>query len=81
MDRKPDRAWLFCLAQLARQSGQRALDVDLGHRTRVLAVLRQHGAPGRLIRAVEEVVELEGEEQSELFGESLPIGLRLLTHE
>src|SRR5439155_2206352 len=71
-------SWLFCLAQLARQSGQRALDVDLGHRTRVLAVLRQHGAPGRLIRAVEEVVELEGEEQSELFGESLPIGLRLV---
>ena len=31
-------SWLFCLAQLARQSGQRALDVDLGHRTRVLAV-------------------------------------------
>src|SRR5439155_516387 len=52
-------SWLFCLAQLARQSGQRALDVDLGHRTRVLAVLRHHGAPGRLIRAVEEVVELE----------------------
>jgi hypothetical protein len=27
---------------------------------------------------VEEVTEAEGEEQSRLFGESLPIGLRLL---
>jgi molecular chaperone DnaK (HSP70) len=70
-------AWLFCLGQLARQSGQRALDVDLAHRTAVQAALRGNNAPAHLIRAVEEVVELEGEEQSELFGESLPIGLRL----
>ena len=27
---------------------------------------------------VEEVVELEGDEQSQMFGESLPIGLRLV---
>jgi hypothetical protein len=27
---------------------------------------------------VEEVAELEGEEQSQMFGESLPIGLRLV---
>jgi hypothetical protein len=27
---------------------------------------------------VEEVTELEGEEQSQMFGESLPIGLRLV---
>jgi hypothetical protein len=30
---------------------------------------------------VEEKVEFEGEEQSELFGESLPIGLRLVNEE
>jgi hypothetical protein len=28
---------------------------------------------------VEEMSELEGEEQSQMFGESLPIALRLLT--
>jgi hypothetical protein len=71
-------SWSFCLGQLARRSGQRALDIDDSHRASVLAVLRSQGAPGRLIQAVEEVVELAGEEQSELFGESLPIGLRLL---
>jgi DNA-K related protein len=71
-------AWLFCMAQLARRSGQRALDIDDSHRASVLTLLRHHAAPARLIRAVEEVSELAGEEQSELFGESLPIGLRLV---
>jgi hypothetical protein len=30
---------------------------------------------------VEEVIELETDEQSQMFGESLPIGLRLLRSE
>src|SRR5262249_43332031 len=50
-------AWLFCLAQLARRSGQRALDVDDSHRASVLAVVRGPGAPGRLIPAGGERVE------------------------
>lgn len=70
--------WLFCLAQLARQSGQRALDIDDSHRKSVLTVLHNEKAREHLVRMVEEVLELEGEEQSELFGEALPIGLRLL---
>jgi hypothetical protein len=70
-------SWLFCLAQIARRCGQRALDLDDTHRQRVLQVLRDGGATGHLVRGVEEVVELAGDEQSELFGESLPIGLRL----
>ena len=38
-------AWAFCLAQLARRTGQRALDVDDGHREQVLAVLRAQSVP------------------------------------
>jgi hypothetical protein len=68
----------FCLVQLARRSGQRALDVDEGHRQRVLEVLRAAEAPARWLRHVEEVQEDEGDERSELFGEALPIGLRLV---
>jgi molecular chaperone DnaK (HSP70) len=71
-------AWAFCLSQLARQSGQRALDINEGYRQKVLAVLREQSIPSHWIRMVEEVSELEGEEQSQLFGDSLPIGLRLL---
>ncbi len=71
-------AWGFCLAQLARKSGQRALDIDDSHRRSVLAALQLHSIPGHWIRMVEEVVQLEGEEQNQMFGESLPIGLRLV---
>ena len=41
-------SWLFCLAQLARRCGQRALDVDDSHRDNVLTVLRAQGASERL---------------------------------
>jgi hypothetical protein len=71
-------AGLFCLAQLARKSGQRALDVDDAHRDSVLAILRSQKVPEHWVRMVEEYSELDGEEQSQMFGESLPIGLRLL---
>ncbi|MBY0527884.1 MAG: hsp70 family protein [Gemmataceae bacterium] len=71
-------AWAFCLAQLARKTGQRALDVDDSHRQSVLAALAAVSIPPHWIQMVENVVELEGEEQSQMFGESLPIGLRLV---
>lgn len=71
----------FCLSQLARRSGQRALDVDDTRRQSVLTLLRSQRVPEHWVRMVEEVSELEGEEQSQMFGESLPIGLRLLRPE
>jgi hypothetical protein len=64
-------------SQLARQSGLRAVDVSDLTRNRVLGVLRSHPGPPAWKRMVEEVVAAEGEEASRLFGESLPIGLRL----
>jgi hypothetical protein len=69
--------WLFCLSQLARLSGLRAVDVSDQTRFRVLGVLRAQPCPGGWKRVVEEVVAPEGEERSRMFGESLPIGLRL----
>jgi hypothetical protein len=70
-------AWAFCLAQLARRSGQRAIDVDDSHRRTVLTVLRSLKVPSHWAQMVEKVTELEADEQSQLFGEALPIGLRL----
>jgi hypothetical protein len=72
-------SWAFCLAQLGRRTGQRVLDVEETRRQRVAATLRDRAAPEHWVRLVEEVSELEGEEQSQMFGESLPIGLRLVT--
>jgi hypothetical protein len=71
-------AWGFCLSQLARRTGQRALDVDDSHRNSVLTVLRTLKIPEDWVRSVEEVLVRKGDEQSQLFGESLPIGLRLV---
>jgi DNA-K related protein len=71
-------AWAFCLAQLARRTGQRALDIDDGHRERVLAALRSQSIPPHWTQMVDEVVESEADEQSQMFGESLPIGLKLI---
>ena len=69
------------MTQLARKSGQRALDVDDSHRERVLEILRSQAVPAHWVQMVEEVTDLESDEQSRLFGESLPIGLRLVRAE
>jgi hypothetical protein len=74
-------AWAFCLAQLARRSGQRAIDIDDSHRQSVLAVLKEQPVPPHWVQMVEEVSELATEEQSQMFGEALPIGLRLVRAE
>jgi molecular chaperone DnaK (HSP70) len=71
-------AWAFCLVQLARKTGQRALDIDDSHRQIIMSRLRSLPVSPQWIRMVEEVTELGGEEQSQMFGESLPIGLRLV---
>ncbi len=71
-------AWAFCLSQLARRTGQRALDVDDSHQRSVLTALRGLSIPGHWVRMVEEVSELEQEEQGQMLGDALPIGLRLL---
>jgi hypothetical protein len=68
---------LFCLAQLARQSGLRAVDVTESTRERVLHFLQTSPCPDAWMRMVQEVIHSQGEEQARLFGESLPIGLRL----
>jgi hypothetical protein len=71
-------AWSFCLSQLARKSGQRALDVDDSHRQSVLTVLRELDVPAHWARMVAEVAVLEQDEESQILGDVLPIGLRLL---
>ena len=81
-DRHDGRYSASLAAQMVRLAtispGQRALDVDDSHRQSVLTVLRSLHVPGHWVRMVEEVSAMEGEEQSQMFGESLPIGLRLL---
>jgi hypothetical protein len=70
--------WAFCLANLARLTGQRALDVDEATRIRVLEVLRSLKVPVHWTEMVEQVVAMDAGDRGQLFGESLPIGLRLV---
>ncbi len=70
--------WLFCLAHLARRTQQRALDVDDATRQHVVDQLRKSAAAQRLLHLVEEGGKLEATEQQQLFGEQLPLGLRLM---
>ena len=69
------RDWAFCLAQLARRTGLRTLDIDDGRRKAVPHGLKGLAIPPAWPRMVDEVVAPEGADQAQLFGESLPIGL------
>ncbi|MSR52193.1 MAG: molecular chaperone DnaK [Gemmataceae bacterium] len=70
--------WAFCLANLARQSGQRALDVDESIRMKVVEKLRTLKIPAQWANMVEHFVQMEASDRGQMFGESLPIGLRLI---
>ncbi|MCZ2342977.1 MAG: hsp70 family protein [Bacteroidales bacterium] len=69
--------WGFCLAQLARQTGLRGLDVSQTVQARVIAALQAAQVPPAWVQMVEEVIHDATDDQSRLFGEGLPIGLRL----
>ncbi len=69
--------WAFCIAQLARKSGLRGVDVSDDVSSGVAKLLRSLRVPAAWPKMAEEVVRDAGEEQSRMFGDSLPIGLRL----
>lgn len=69
--------WLFCLANLSRRTGQRALDIPDDLRLQVLAKLEAHGASDRLKKLVREGGPLEAAETKQLLGDDLPLGLAL----
>jgi len=90
---EPDRIrpWLETLMQLpgslrnvqfavmlaARRTGDRYRDIPASLRQSVVVWLQQHNAREHLVRLVEEGGQLEEEEQAQVFGELLPLGLRL----
>ncbi|MCA9080076.1 MAG: molecular chaperone DnaK, partial [Planctomycetaceae bacterium] len=67
----------FAVMQLARLTGDRYRDLSDAARTESARWLEQHAAAEHLTKLVLEGGELAGEESSQLFGESLPTGLRL----
>jgi hypothetical protein len=67
----------FALVNLARRTGDRFRDIDQPLRERVLAWLAERGAGEHAQALVREGGSLDAEEQSRVFGESLPKGLRV----
>ena len=67
----------FAVMQLARKTGDRYRDIDETTRHTVLTWMNRIAAPPRHRELVREVGTLEAEDQSLLFGESLPKGLRI----
>ena len=68
----------LALMQIARKTGDRYRDVSESLRAKVLAWFGVREVPAHFVQLVAEVGQLEAAEQSLIFGESLPQGLRLL---
>lgn len=73
---EPTGADFFALAQLTRVSGESAFDVDVATRARVGAFLAKMNVEEATLAALERHGKLVSDATKEIFGESLPLGLR-----
>jgi hypothetical protein len=67
----------FAIVNLTRQTSDRFRDVDNELRERVLDWLAARGAGQHAVMLVREGGQLDADEQSRVFGEALPRGLRV----
>ena len=68
----------FAAAHLARRTGDRTRDIDEALRAQVLQRLAAAGAPASWSALVRDIVELDQESSTRMFGDALPPGLKLL---
>ncbi|MGL6195520.1 MAG: Hsp70 family protein, partial [Thermoguttaceae bacterium] len=67
----------FAMMELARKTDDPYRDLPENVRQEVIAYLYKSDAPAHFIRLVENCDKLDEQEQNLIFGESLPIGLRI----
>lgn len=67
----------LAIMQIARRTDDRYRDLDADDRERAAKWLAQHGAQAHLVELVREGGNLDAAEQGQVYGESLPKGLRL----
>ncbi len=72
-----DPAAALAVMQLTRRTDDRYRDLSEKHRRESIDVLESIQAPGHLIDLVRVGGQLDAGEQQQVFGESLPIGLRI----
>ena len=63
---------------MSRMSGDRSRDIDQQWRDKIIAQLSKIKAPVSWIEMVESIKELNEAETKRVFGEGLPIGLKLI---
>ncbi|MFL6634912.1 MAG: Hsp70 family protein [Massilia sp.] len=68
----------FAAAHIARRTGDRTRDIDDDLRAQVLQRLAAAGAPASWSAQVRDVVELDQDSSTRMFGDALPPGLKLL---
>ena len=68
---------VFALLQIARKTGDRYRDLPESLRDKVLAWMERANAPSHALELVRTGGQLDEQEQSRVFGESLPKGLRI----
>ena len=66
-------------SMIARQSGDRERDLDDSLRQAVIDKLSHSKCARNWIKMVEQVAELDAKDQQQVFGESLPAGLRIIS--
>jgi DNA-K related protein/Hsp70 protein len=75
--RETDVMSMFSLVQIARRTGDRYRDLPESLRDKVLAWLDRANAPLHAVELVRTGGQLNAQEQTRVFGESLPRGLRI----
>jgi len=78
LDWKKDSPFAFTAALLARKSGDRSRDISPQTSQLIIERLQQIKAPQNWINMVEQVIELDESEQRMFYGDSIPVGLKLL---
>lgn len=73
-----DRSVQLALVQLCRRTDDRYRDIPDALRHRVIATLSRQDAKHQLIELVQTGGQLDSEEANQVFGESLPAGLRII---
>ena len=71
----PDRQ--LSVMQLSRRTGDRYRDIDESSRKRVIEWLTDSHAPSQYVALVRDGGRLDNEEEAAVFGELLPLGIRL----
>ena len=75
--RQADETDKLAVLQLARRTGDRYRDLDDRLRSESIDWLESHGAPPHFAELIRDVGTLDQEEQTRVFGESLPKGLQI----